>query len=194
MVMFCSEFSVHQHRVTPARYCASPHFNERPEGCSPRLIVLHNISLPPGEYGGDAIIDLFLGRLNPKDHPSFEAIHAMELSAHCLIRRDGSMIQFVDFDKRAYHAGASCFQGQSNCNDFSIGLEIEGSDYEAFEESQYLTLKPLLSTLIQSYSDLSVQCIVGHEHIAPGRKTDPGPYFDWPRLSGWFDCCLPAQS
>jgi AmpD protein len=157
----------------------SPHFDERPEGAKVSLLVIHNISLPPGEYGGDWIDDLFMGRLDGAAHPYFADVAGMKVSAHYLIRRDGSLIQYVDPEKRAWHAGASSWKGSERCNDFSIGVELEGSDDVPFAEPQYETLTGLAKFLFERYGRLDV---AGHSDIAPGRKTDPGPWFDWERF------------
>jgi len=157
----------------------SPHFDERPDGAKVSLLVVHNISLPPGEYGGDWIDDLFMGRLDPAAHPYFADVAGMKVSAHYLIRRDGSLIQYVDPDKRAWHAGASCWKGCERCNDFSIGVELEGTDDGAFTEAQYARLARLIAGL---KTKLPLRDIAAHSDVAPGRKTDPGPRFDWPRL------------
>ncbi len=162
-----------------ARHLPSPNCDERPPGTAIELIVLHNISLPPGQFGGDAVIDLFTNRLDWDAHPYYQGIRGLEVSAHFLIRRDGSLIQFVPCALRAWHAGASTWQGRERCNDFSIGVELEGSDDLPFTEAQYATLTPLLNTLKMAYP---IQAVVGHSDIAPGRKTDPGPHFAWQRL------------
>ena len=156
----------------------SPHCDERPPGTKIELLVIHNIALPPGEYGGPWIDDLFLGRLDPKAHPSFEEIAGLEVSSHFLIRRDGSLIQYVPCEMRAWHAGVSIWQGRSRCNDFSIGIELEGSDDVPFAEPQYETLAKLTRALFSRYGPLE---IAGHSDLAPGRKTDPGPWFEWDR-------------
>lgn len=161
-----------------AQFIASPNFDERPD-TPVTLIVIHNISLPPGKYGSNDIIDLFSNRLDPQAHPYFSEIHHLRVSSHFLIRRDGSLIQFVSCLKRAWHAGQSNWQGRERCNDFSVGVELEGSDHEAFEDAQYLRLNQLLEALKTAYP---IEAITGHSDIAPGRKTDPGPYFDWPRI------------
>jgi len=170
--------------VGAAQFIASPNYDERPlqnndQPANICLIVIHNISLPPGEYGGNGIIELFTNQLNPADHPYYAGIYTHTVSAHFLIRRDGKLIQFVSCLKRAWHAGASSWQGRPRCNDFSIGIELEGSDFEAFTAAQYCTLKPLLAGLSSGYPILD---IVGHSAIAPVRKTDPGPYFDWSQV------------
>jgi N-acetyl-anhydromuramoyl-L-alanine amidase len=157
----------------------SPHCDDRPEGERISLLVIHNISLPPGEYGGDWIDDLFMGRLDPGAHPYFADIAALKVSAHYLIRRDGTLIQYVDPDKRAWHAGVSSWKGRERCNDFSIGVELEGSDDVPFAEPQYETLAALTKSLFERYGELD---IAGHSDIAPARKADPGPWFDWGRL------------
>lgn len=165
-----------------AAHIASPNCDERPTEAIIDLVVLHGISLPPGEYGGPYIDALFTNSLDPHAHPYFCAIHQLHVSAHALIRRDGAITQFVPFHRRAWHAGESCFEGRVCCNDFSIGIELEGSDDVPYRESQYATLAELLRALFVAYPALSGQRIVGHSEIAPGRKTDPGPAFDWRRL------------
>ncbi len=163
-----------------ARFIASANCDERPD--TPiSLIVIHNISLPPGEYGGNGIIDLFTNRLDPSAHPYFAEIHQLRVSSHFLIRRDGSLLQFVPCLKRAWHAGQSNWQGHERCNDFSVGVELEGSDHDAFEEAQYVALRYLIEALKSAYP---ITEVAGHSDIAPGRKTDPGPCFDWSRITG----------
>lgn len=157
----------------------SPHCDDRPEGETISLLVIHNIALPPGEYGGPWIDDLFLGRLDPKAHPYFEDIAALKVSSHYLIRRDGSLVQYVPTEMRAWHAGVSSWKGRTGCNDFSIGVELEGSDDVPFSEPQYATLVALTKGLFARYGRLD---IAGHSDIAPGRKTDPGPWFQWERF------------
>ncbi len=158
-----------------ARFIASPNFDARPE-CKIDLVVIHNISLPPNQFGGDEVMNLFTNQLNPAAHPYFEEIYQLKVSAHFFIRRNGELIQFVSCNDRAWHAGISEWQGRSRCNDFSLGIELEGSDYQAFEPIQYKTLKNLIKAIRAKYP---IQAIVGHSDIAPGRKTDPGPFFDW---------------
>ena len=158
---------------------ASPHCDERPAEARVELIVIHNISLPPGEFGGRYIDDLFLGRLDPAAHPYFAQIAGLRVSAHFLIRRDGEVVQFVPTDKRAWHAGASAWCGRERCNDFSIGIELEGADDVPFAEPQYEALARLIRDLEARHGPLEK---VGHSDIAPGRKTDPGPWFDWARI------------
>jgi len=147
-----------------------------------RLIVVHNISLPPQSFGGPYISQLFTNQLNPKDHPYFADIYQLKVSSHLLIRRDGEVIQFVPFEKRAWHAGASNYCGEESCNDFSIGIELEGADTVEYESIQYETLAKLIIQLRQNYPGIAKGAITGHSDIAPGRKTDPGPAFNWDRL------------
>jgi AmpD protein len=165
--------------LNKATQIASPNLDERPSNTAIDLIVIHNISLPPNQYGGDGIVQLFTNQLNPKEHIYYADIYTRKVSAHFLIRRDGEVMQFVSCLARAWHAGVSTWQGRERCNDFSIGIELEGSDDEAFEPKQYLALSELVNALKQSYP---IKHIVGHSDIAPGRKTDPGPYFDWSKL------------
>jgi AmpD protein len=164
--------------IEGVRFLASPHFDERPPGTAVSLIVIHAISLPPGDFGGAWIDDLFLGRLDPDAHPYFSEIADLEVSSHFLIRRDGSVTQYVDCDKRAWHAGVSSWKGRERCNDFSIGIELEGSDDVPFTEHQYEKLAELTKALFARYGTLD---LAGHSDVAPGRKTDPGPWFDWSR-------------
>lgn len=159
----------------------SPNFDERPTDCEPSLLVIHNISLPPGEYGGPWIDDLFCDRLDATAHPYFSKIASLSVSSHILIRRDGEIRQYVSFDKRAWHAGKSCFEDRTACNDFSIGIELEGCDDEPYPAVQYQNLVELTTILQQRYPAILADRIVGHSDIAPERKTDPGPAFDWPR-------------
>ena len=161
------------------RIVDSPNQDERPEGAEISLIVLHSISLPPGEYGGDAIERLFTNRLDPSAHPYFETVAHLRVSSHFLVRRDGALVCFVPVERRAWHAGASTWRGRSRCNDFSVGIELEGADEAPFEDAQYAALALLLADLRHK---LPLRAIAGHSEIAPGRKTDPGPRFDWDRL------------
>lgn len=154
----------------------SPNFDQRAEGMEIALLVIHNISLPPGQFGGPFIADLFLNRLDYDADPYFDQLRPLRVSAHFLIRRDGAVMQFVSANDRAWHAGASTFCGQERCNDFSIGIELEGTDCEPFEPAQYLALAALTVALTAAYP---LSNVTGHEHIAPGRKTDPGPFFNW---------------
>ena len=163
-----------------ARRCSSPNCGPRPAGVVVDLVVLHSISLPPGVYGGDAVARLFTNRLDWSTHPSFEAIRGLQVSAHFVLRRDGAAIQFVSGDQRAWHAGASQWRGRDNCNDYSIGIELEGLEGATFEAAQYAALTTLLQALQRRYP---LREITGHEQVAPGRKQDPGPGFDWQRLA-----------
>lgn len=165
-----------------ARQVESPNQDERPGGEEPALIVVHCISLPPGEFGGPFIEQFFTNRLNPHEHPYFATIADLEVSAHLLIRRDGSIIQFVPFHRRAWHAGPSCFEGRERCNDFSIGIELEGTDEGDYDDRQYAVLVDVVEALCSAYPKLSPERIAGHSDIAPGRKKDPGPGFEWRRL------------
>lgn len=168
--------------LTPARRLPSPNCDERPADCPIELLVIHGISLPPGEFGGPWIDALFTNALDDDIHPYFREIQNLQVSSHVLIRRGGEVVQYVPFDRRAWHAGRSCFEGRERCNDFSIGIELEGSDDRPYEEVQYRVLAEVCKALLAVYPGLSTQRIVGHCDISPGRKTDPGPYFDWPHL------------
>jgi AmpD protein len=167
--------------LTGARQVLSPHCDARPAGMAPELLVVHGISLPPGEFGGPWIDRLFTGTLPAEAHPYFSEIAATRVSAHALIRRAGEIVQYVPFGERAWHAGASQYRGRPACNDFSIGIELEGTDDTPYTEVQYQRLAALAAALLACYASLSAQAIVGHSDIAPGRKTDPGASFDWPR-------------
>jgi AmpD protein len=153
----------------------------RPKGVAPELIVVHGISLPAGEFGGPWIDRLFAGDLPPDAHPSFSETAALRVSAHAVIRRNGTITQYVPFGMRAWHAGHSQYQGRSGCNDFSIGIELEGTDETPYTDAQYESLAALVRALLSAYPTLSAERIAGHSDIAPGRKTDPGPAFDWAR-------------
>ncbi len=163
------------------RHLPTTHCDARPPGTVVDLLVIHNISLPPGRFGGGWIEDLFLGRLDPQAHPYFAEIAALRVSAHLLIRRDGATTQFVPLNRRAWHAGASCFDGRTGCNDFSIGIELEGTDEIPYTDAQYARLASLTRQIQAHYPAITAQRIAGHADIAPGRKTDPGPAFDWAR-------------
>lgn len=163
-------------------HCPSPHYDERPIGMDIDLIVIHGISLPPGEFGGPFIDQLFTQTLASEAHPYFALIAQLRVSAHVLIRRTGEMTQYVSLFQRAWHAGVSCFVGRTHCNDFSIGIELEGSDEVPYTDEQYQQLAQLINLLQQVWPHINCNCIVGHCDIAPGRKTDPGPAFDWERL------------
>lgn len=164
------------------RQVLSSHCDARPARAVPELIVVHGISLPPGEYGGPWIEQFFTGNLPVQAHPAFKAIEGLRVSAHVLIQRSGVPVQFVPFDKRAWHAGVSSWRGRNACNDFSVGIELEGTDTEPYAAAQYQTLAALIEALCETYTTLSYQAIVGHSDIAPGRKSDPGKSFSWPQL------------
>ena len=166
--------------LNKATQVTSPNFDARPDNCAIDMIVIHNISLPPSQYGGNGIVQLFTNQLNPNEHPYYAEIYLRKVSSHFLIRRDGELIQFVSCLDRAWHAGVSSWKGRERCNDFSIGIELEGSDFDAFEPKQYHALIVLVNKLKKTYP---IEHIVGHSDIAPGRKTDPGPCFDWAQLN-----------
>ena len=171
----------HAHRIR------SPNFGRRPPGAHVELLLIHSISLPPGAYGGDAIGRLFTNRLDWDAHPYYGQIRGMRVSAHFVVRRDGGLLQFVSCDRRAWHAGASCWHGRDDCNNYSVGIELEGLEGDRFEPAQYGVLADLMRSLRDRYP---VQGVAGHEHVAPGRKRDPGSCFDWPglrRTLGWPD-------
>ena len=168
--------------LEPAQLCLSPNRDARPAGVEPRLIVVHGISLPPGEFGGPEIEQLFGNCLDWDAHPYFAEIRGIEVSAHILIRRDGDVVQFVPFGERAWHAGDSRFRQFSRCNDFSIGIELEGEDTQPYEDAQYEALIDVLTALMRAYPVITPRDVAAHSDISPGRKTDPGPAFDWLRL------------
>jgi N-acetyl-anhydromuramoyl-L-alanine amidase len=177
-----------------AKHTPSPNFGPRPENTSIDLVVVHSISLPPGQYGGNEIEALFTNTLDWDTHPYFQQIRGAEVSAHFVIRRDGALIQFVSCDDRAWHAGRSSFQGRDNCNDFSIGIELEGLEGRTFDDAQYETLSSLCAAIAQQYK---LHHIAGHEHVAPDRKKDPGLGFDWQLLQqslGWCDESFPLKN
>jgi len=167
--------------LRPARRVLSPNYGPRPDACTPDLLVIHNISLPPGQFGGDCIQRLFTNCLDWDEHPFFSEIRGTRVSAHLLIERRGELTQFVDLGQRAWHAGQSFFAGRADCNDFSIGIELEGTDHDPFTDEQYAVLVAVTRTLRRHYPGITEDRIVGHSDIAPGRKTDPGPCFDWER-------------
>ncbi len=175
------------HRLAHARWLPSPNHDERPAGCAVELLVIHAISLPPEQFGGPWIDALFTNTLDPQAHPYFATIQGLRVSAHACVFRDGSVVQYVAFDRRAWHAGASQWRGRQRANDFSIGIELEGSDTQAFTDAQYETLAGISAALIRCYPALDRQNVTGHGDIAPGRKTDPGPCFDWARYRGRLD-------
>jgi N-acetyl-anhydromuramoyl-L-alanine amidase len=162
-----------------AHHCPSPNFGPRPLGNSIDLVVLHSISLPPGHYGGNAVVELFTNQLDWSAHPYYQSIQGLEVSAHFFVRRNGDLLQFVSVNDRAWHAGTSSYLGKHNCNDYSIGIELEGLEGDPFEPAQYESLQSLLPALTQQFP---IAHIAGHEHIAPGRKVDPGPGFRWDSL------------
>jgi AmpD protein len=176
--------------LTGVRQVLSPHFDARPSGVLPELLVVHGISLPPGEFGGPWIDRLFTGTLPWDEHPYFKQIEGLRASAHALIRRDGQIVQYVPFGERAWHAGQSAWAGRTACNDFSIGVELEGTDDTPYTDAQYQALAGLLAALLAAYPSLTQQAIVGHSDVSPGRKTDPGASFEWPRLRTELDAAL----
>lgn len=166
-----------------ALHTPSPNFDARPAGADIALLVIHNISLPPGQFGGPYIADLFQNRLDHDAHPYFDQLRPLRVSAHFLIRRDGAVMQFVSASDRAWHAGVSSFCGRERCNDYAIGIELEGTDFVPFEDIQYRMLAALTAALRAVYP---LTDVAGHEHVAPGRKTDPGPFFDWTCYEAYY--------
>ena len=173
-----------EHRLDQASWLPSAHCDLRPNGLQPELVVVHCVSLPEGEYGTGAAQRLFTGELDCAEHPSFADLQGLRVAPHVLIDRQGQIEQFVSFDKRAWHAGVSDWRGRSGCNDFSIGVELEGSVVDDYTATQYRTLIQLVIALMGAYPRISADAVVGHCEIAPGRKADPGPRFDWPRVVG----------
>lgn len=171
-----------RHRLTGARFRLSPNCDARPDPADISLLVVHAISLPPGKFGGGWIDRLFTNTLDPDAHPYFKTIAHLKVSAHLCIFRDGSIAQYVPFNRRAWHAGESCFEDRMRCNDFSIGIELEGCDERPFEALQYRRLAQAARALMRAYPAITPARMVGHSDIAPGRKTDPGPQFNWTRL------------
>ena len=169
------------HKIDGVDYIPSPNCEDRPKNFYPEIIVIHAISLPEGKYVTKNIVDLFTNNLDIKAHSSFKSLDGIRVSAHILITRDGNILQFVPFNKKAWHAGVSTFGNKTNCNDFSIGIELEGSDYDEFDERQYNSLNKILVALMEYYG-IKKKDIVGHSEIAPDRKTDPGPRFDWNQI------------
>lgn len=168
--------------LSAAQHMVSPNYDARSTESVIDLLVVHGISLPPGEFGGEHIAELFTNRLDPDAHPYFAEIAHLRVSAHLLIRRDGALCQFVPFTRRAWHAGVSYFDGREACNDFSIGIELEGTDTQAYTDAQYAQLAATIQIIMANYPGITPSRIVGHSDIAPGRKTDPGPAFDWHKL------------
>ena len=173
---------IEQHRLTNAKQIPSPNYDDRPNPVDISLFVIHCISLPPGEFDNPYINQLFCNVLDPDAHPYFKEIYQLTVSAHLLIKRDGSCVQFVPFNKRAWHAGKSNYEGKERCNDFSIGIELEGTESIPYTEAQYIQLAEVIDSLLKAYPNLSKQQITGHSDIAPGRKNDPGASFDWQRI------------
>ncbi|MCX7106753.1 MAG: 1,6-anhydro-N-acetylmuramyl-L-alanine amidase AmpD [Methylococcales bacterium] len=174
--------TIEQHWLTNVKRISSPNYDERPDQTDISLVVIHCISLPQGEFCNPHIDELFCNQLNPDDHPYFKEIYQLKVSAHILIKRDGNCVQYVPFNKRAWHAGKSNYQGRERCNDFSVGIELEGTESIPYTQAQYSTLKEVINCLLQTYPNLSKQHITGHSDIAPGRKTDPGASFDWQKI------------
>jgi AmpD protein len=173
---------INQHWLNDIIRIPVTNFDDRSDPEDISLLVIHCISLPPGEFGNHYIDQLFCNQLDSDEHPYFKDICRLTVSAHVLIRRDGSCVQYVPFDKRAWHAGKSVYEGREQCNDFSIGIELEGTEFVGYTDQQYLKLAAVIRALLETYPKLSRQHITGHSDIAPGRKTDPGPFFDWQRL------------
>lgn len=171
-----------QHWLADITHTPSPNFDVRPDPNDISLLVIHCISLPPGEFGNHFIDQLFCNQLKGDDHPYFMGIYQLKVSAHLLIKRDGDCVQYVPFNQRAWHAGQSSYEGRERCNDFSIGIELEGTEHTAYTDKQYRRLAEVIDTLLHEYPTLSKQHITGHSDIAPGRKTDPGASFNWPKL------------
>jgi len=191
MISIDSSFSINDDGwCSSLRRASCPNFDSRPAGTPISLLVIHNISLPPGEFGGSWIEALFSNTLDCDAHPYFDQLREVKVSAHFLIRRDGRVLQFVSANDRAWHAGLSEFRGRQRCNDFSVGVELEGSDFENFCDAQYQSLVVLTSSLAAKYP---ITDVVGHQHIAPDRKTDPGPFFDWQRFQQEFSAKTLAQ-
>lgn len=165
--------------LAAAERCPSPNYNDRPGQGEVSLLLIHNISLPPGQFGGSCIRDFFCNRLDCDGHPYFHQLRDVEVSAHLLIERGGTLVQFVGFEKRAWHAGESSFHGVPDCNDYSIGIELEGTDQSAYTDAQYASLAQIAVALMKLYPAISLDRITGHSDVAPGRKTDPGLAFDW---------------
>jgi len=168
--------------IEPAMQSHSPNQDARPPGADPAMVVIHGISLPPGKFGGSEIEAFFTNTLDFDAHPYYGEIRGLQVSAHAFIRRDGSVIQFVPFTERAWHAGESCFRGQHRCNDYSIGIELEGEDETPYDSRQYAALRQVLNAIFRAYPAITAREVAGHCDIAPGRKSDPGPAFDWLRL------------
>lgn len=182
-------FTVDAGWLSPARQCSSPNQDARPADAAISLLVIHGISLPPKQFGGEYIHQLFCNQLDAGEHPYFAEICSMRVSAHLLIDRTGVVTQFVPFNRRAWHAGVSRFQGRERCNDFSIGIELEGADDIPYSEAQYENLASVTGALLSAFPLISLDRIVGHSDIAPGRKTDPGSSFDWQLYRSMLNHC-----
>jgi AmpD protein len=185
-------FQVIDGQLIGARQVPSPNYNQRPEHTEIQLVVVHNISLPPSQFGGGYIEQFFQNQLDWSKHPYFQSIEGMQVSTHLLILRTGEVLQFVNFNDRAWHAGRSIYLAKKECNDYSIGIELEGSDDQPFEDVQYSVLAEVIATLQATYPKI-LQHLAGHSDIAPGRKTDPGPYFDWPKTRALIQQCKADQ-
>jgi len=173
--------------LSPARLCPSPNHDQRCQESPVSLLVVHGISLPPAQFGGPYIDQLFCNQLNPDEHSYFAEVAHLRVSAHALIRRDGELVQYVPLHQRAWHAGQSQYEGCKGCNEFSIGVELEGTDYQPYEHCQYSRLAEVVHALLPHFPALSRERLTGHSDIAPGRKTDPGPFFDWSKLHRYLD-------
>lgn len=176
--------NIDQHWLTDITRMPTPNFDDRSDPEDISLLVLHCISLPPDEFGNHYIDQLFCNQLDPDEHPYFKDVYQLKVSAHLLIKRDGSCVQYVPFNKRAWHAGKSAYEGREQCNDFSIGIELEGTELIDYTDQQYVQLAAVICVLLEAYPKLSTRRMTGHSDIAPGRKTDPGASFDWDRLLG----------
>lgn len=185
-------FQVIDGQLIGARQVPSPNYNQRPEHAEIQLVVVHNISLPPSQFGGGYIEQFFQNQLDWSKHPYFQSIEGMQVSTHLLILRTGEVLQFVNFNDRAWHAGRSTYLAKKECNDYSIGIELEGSDDQPFEDVQYSVLAEVIATLQATYPKI-LRHLAGHSDIAPGRKTDPGPYFDWPKTRALIQQCKADQ-
>lgn len=186
--MELATYSIENGWLSPATRCHCDNHSDRPGAVPIDLLVVHNISLPPGEFGGGWIERFFANELDPDAHPYFADIATLQVSAHLLIERTGQIKQFVNLNRRAWHAGQSCFEGREQCNDFSIGIELEGTDDTAYTDAQYASLVGVTRSIMAAYPDIKSDRICGHSDIAPGRKTDPGAAFDWPRFLGELHC------
>jgi AmpD protein len=175
-------FTVREHRLVGARECPSPNADDRPADATIDLVVVHGISLPPGYFGTGDVDALFTNALDPGAHPAYAELCAMRVSSHLLIDRAGDVTQYVPFDARAWHAGVSAWRGRARCNDFAVGIELEGTDRTPYTEAQYRVLAAVVRALRAAYPTLAPDALAGHDAIAPGRKTDPGPAFDWAHL------------